>query len=150
MLTWHAWLQVALEEAARLGARVVHGDRDARDTLARLASAIDLSAALSSMVNAPPPPASLQRVVGAGASMEEAVELLKNRETVAEMTRYIRTLQPAAVRVMLDERDDILAQALRGCTGKVVGVVGLAHVDGIERRWAAANGEELPLRLRGG
>jgi pheromone shutdown protein TraB len=129
---------------------VVHGDRDARDTLARLAGAIDLSAALSSMVNAPPPPASLQRVVGAGASMEEAVELLKNRETVAEMTRYIRTLQPAAVRVMLDERDDILAQALRGCTGKVVGVVGLAHVDGIERRWAAANGEELPLRLRGG
>jgi hypothetical protein len=62
---------------------------------------------------------------------------------------WVRELHPGAVRVLLDERDDILAKALRQCTGKVVGVVGLAHVDGIERRWADANGEARG-QLRGG
>ena len=34
-----------------------------------------------------------------------------------------------------DERDEIMTQALLRLEGRVVGVVGLAHLDGIERRW---------------
>jgi hypothetical protein len=69
---------------------------------------------------------------------EEAVEALKDRETVRALVAYTRDAQPAATRVLLDERDDILARALRSAGGsRVVGVVGLAHVDGIEQRWAA-------------
>ncbi len=34
-----------------------------------------------------------------------------------------------------DERDEIMTDALLRLEGRVVGVVGLAHLDGIERRW---------------
>ena len=133
---------MALEEAAALRCRVVHGDRAATATLSRLASAVDLPATLRALATAPPPPPHLANVVGAGASMEDAIERLKDRRVVREMATWLRHLHPGAVRVLLDERDEILAHALRQCTGRVVGVVGLAHCDGIERRWAEANGEE--------
>lgn len=57
---------------------------------------------------------------------------------VKAMTDYMRKLHPGAVRVMLDERDEVLCNNLLGCEGTVVGVVGLAHLDGIERRWQEA------------
>jgi hypothetical protein len=34
-----------------------------------------------------------------------------------------------------DERDEVMVQSLSQLQGRVVGVVGLAHLDGIERRW---------------
>jgi hypothetical protein len=40
-----------------------------------------------------------------------------------------------------DERDEVMVQSLSQLQGRVVGVVGLAHLDGIQRRW-----EELQLR----
>ena len=49
-------------------------------------------------------------------------------------------MHPASTRIILDERDDILTRSLRACEGpRIVGVVGLAHLDGIEQRWAAMN-----------
>ena len=40
-------------------------------------------------------------------------------------------------KVMLDERDDNMFRRLLECKGKVVAVVGLRHLDGIEARWRA-------------
>lgn len=39
------------------------------------------------------------------------------------------------VKVMIHERDKLMVKRLRECNGKVVGVVGMAHMDGIERLW---------------
>ena len=36
---------------------------------------------------------------------------------------------------MIDERDEHMVHSLSKLRGRVVGVVGLAHLDGIERRW---------------
>ena len=38
-------------------------------------------------------------------------------------------------KVMIDERDEFMYERLLECEGKVVAVVGLAHLDGIESRW---------------
>lgn len=56
------------------------------------------------------------------------------------MMEGVRRLHPGVVRAILDERDDVLCESLlERCEGpRVVGVVGLGHVDGIERRWKAA------------
>lgn len=58
------------------------------------------------------------------------------------MTETLRKLHPGIVRVILDERDDVLCRSLlERCEGpRVVGVVGLAHVNGIEQRWNDALG----------
>ena len=84
---------------------MVHGDRAATETLRRLAAAVDLPSALRALTNAPPPPPHLASVIGAGASMEEAVERLKDRRVVREMAAWVRQLHPGAVRVLLDERE---------------------------------------------
>ncbi len=141
---------MALQEAAALRAAVVHGDRDVSETLSRLADTVSLPGILRSLSRFPTPPPHLSRVIGATVGMEEAIERLKNRDTVAALTAFLREVNPSAVRVMLDERDDILTKALRGCTGRVVGVVGLAHVDGIEKRWAEADGTTHIARLPAG
>ena len=47
------------------------------------------------------------------------------------------SLTPAMRRVLLDERNAVLAHALKTCDGAaVVGIVGKAHVPGIRRLWA--------------
>lgn len=46
-----------------------------------------------------------------------------------------RICLPTAALANADERDEIMTQALLRLEGRVVGVVGLAHLDGIERRW---------------
>lgn len=132
--------RVALTEAELLSATVVYGDQEATETLKKLAATIKLPSLLRMFTAPPTPPPELARVMSADASLEEAIERLKNRETVRAMVKFTRSIHPEATRVLLDERDVILADALRKCTGRVVGVVGLAHVDGIERRWAELNG----------
>ena len=57
-------------------------------------------------------------------------------------------LLPTARRVLLEERDVVLAHALKEAPGPtVVGVVGGAHVDGIQRLWDADTAALLPPAL---
>lgn len=44
-----------------------------------------------------------------------------------------------------DERDEIMTRALLRLEGRAVGVVGLAHMDGIERRWEEAMGRQAAV-----
>ena len=57
-------------------------------------------------------------------------------------------LTPSMRRVLLDERDVVLAHALKSCPGAaVVGVVGKGHVPGIRRLWAQDTAALLPAVL---
>jgi len=61
------------------------------------------------------------------------VEKLKNRELVRKFTTSMKQIWPEILEVMLTERDQFMASNLRRCPGhKVMAVVGLAHLDGIE------------------
>jgi pheromone shutdown protein TraB len=58
------------------------------------------------------------------------------------------SLTPSMRRVLLDERDVVLAHALKSCPGAtVVGVVGKGHVPGIRRLWAQDTAALLPAVL---
>ena len=93
------------------------------------------------------------------------VEALKTRKSAQQMSQLLRKMNPALAAVLIDERDEvinkilqhpkqarhlqlitklpshiticvqIMVQNLRNLKGRVVGVVGLAHLDGIERIW---------------
>ena len=64
------------------------------------------------------------------------VEKLKNRNLVRRFVQVMKQAYPEVVNVMLTERDVVMAANLRRCPGKVVvGVVGLAHLDGIEKHF---------------
>ena len=42
---------------------------------------------------------------------------------------------PGVIRVIRDERDEFMVRHLLRCEGRVVAVVGIAHMDGIEALW---------------
>ena len=66
------------------------------------------------------------------------MEALKTRKATAAMAAAMRAQFPKVARAMLDQRDDVMTERLldaaRAHGGKkIVAVVGMAHMDGVER-----------------
>ncbi|KAI7840858.1 hypothetical protein COHA_005450 [Chlorella ohadii] len=138
--------KVALEEADACGARVVYGDRDVQATLQRLSQNMDMQQLLRMATGRglPEPPASLleafrssggEGLEAQASAADVLVEGMKSRRLVRDMCEYLRAINPGLAKALVDERDEIMTDALLRLEGRVVGVVGLAHLDGIERRW---------------
>mmetsp|Transcript_18779 Transcript_18779/g.40894 ORF Transcript_18779/g.40894 Transcript_18779/m.40894 type:complete len:196 (+) Transcript_18779:324-911(+) len=136
----------AMDEADRIGADIYYGDVDANDTMRDLKAALNFGMLTRAM--ATPPPAELAEVLegiftgnaDAGGTMDslgDRVEALKTREHARQMTQWMQQSMPEIAAVMIHKRDRIMAENLRKhCAhGKILAVVGLAHVDGIEREW---------------
>lgn len=157
--------KVALQEAKKLNAKVVLADQDVHITARKLQQALlaalrshpSLLAALAfGFVRAAA--SGLRTVISPfswrksareqgpegtwraqGADILKQVEEMKSRKTIREIERELHALSPQLVDVAIHERDLIMLEHLLKCEGKVVAVVGLAHMDGIERGWHAAN-----------
>jgi len=148
--------KVALEEADRTGARVVHGDRAQELTLRRLREAITMADVMKYATSGWDGKAAdwmgpdLTRTFDAlrWDEHEARMELMKTRRAVRALTGHMRDEFPKVTTALLDERDDIMTEALLNtCEGRTVAVVGMAHMDGIERRWREAQGEDGSVSL---
>lgn len=154
-----AEFKAAMEAAEAHGARVVYGDRDVQETLQRLAASVswqDLARLFQG--GGPQPPQSLVDFFenggwegsGAASRVESQVEAMKSRKVAQQLSTFLRQLNPALAAALIDERDEHMVQSLRRLKGRAVAVVGLAHLDGIERRWEGIQGTGLapiPNRL---
>eukprot|EP00276_Gloeochaete_wittrockiana_P011447 CAMPEP_0184652764 /NCGR_PEP_ID=MMETSP0308-20130426/10471_1 /TAXON_ID=38269 /ORGANISM="Gloeochaete witrockiana, Strain SAG 46.84" /LENGTH=245 /DNA_ID=CAMNT_0027087837 /DNA_START=167 /DNA_END=901 /DNA_ORIENTATION=+ len=128
---------VAMEEATRLKANVVLGDQDHDETMKRLDPLLKSAAQGNADVlsHSPPPPALLSMLAG-NMTCSENIEGMKQRSIMRAMNAWMKQSSPDLYRVMVEERDLVLTRALKGCEGeRVVGVVGIGHLDGIERNW---------------
>ena len=142
----------AMKEAERVHANLVYGDRDMNDTIRELRAAMEPSMIMKAMSTPPPPElaTTIQDVMMSGHDLRETlgtkVEALKTRDHARLMTGWMNKAIPPIADVMIHRRDQVMAQHLRTrCgQGKVVAVVGLAHVDGIEREWQALRTNQLP------
>lgn len=135
----------AIRSGERVGARLLYGDRDANDTMRELAATMNPRVLMRGMMT--PVPASLQTAfhesmkVATQNNMEnlgDHVEQMKTREYAHDMTDWMQRAFPETNRVLLEKRDLHMSQQLHRHCGrdrKVVAVVGLAHMDGIEREW---------------
>eukprot|EP00908_Phaeocystis_cordata_P008843 Transcript_19562.p1 GENE.Transcript_19562~~Transcript_19562.p1 ORF type:complete len:320 (-),score=95.56 Transcript_19562:174-1040(-) len=136
----------AIQEARLLNATVLLGDQEIETTLARLKvaraevrrlraegvlSRDDAKAALRAL------PSSLRRGGAAAASPEDLAQLtgdLRQRGNARAVAAYLKKAAPPVYEAMIGERDQFMARALEVAPGnRVVAVVGLAHVEGIER-----------------
>lgn len=69
-------------------------------------------------------------------SNEQYIEKFKTKESVAQLVSLMRRVLPKVAQVMIDERDVILAESIRKAPGqRIVAVVGMAHMDGIEKNY---------------
>eukprot|EP00439_Symbiodinium_sp_Y106_P086369 s102_g32.t2 len=66
----------------------------------------------------------------------DGIEQLRDREMIARLREELKDRGPNVLRVMLHERDELMAKHLLTCGGKrVLAVVGAAHLDGLETHW---------------
>jgi len=76
--------------------------------------------------------------IGSAQDLAMQVEVLKNRETVSLLQGYIAKKSPELYNALIGERDQYMAESLAGAIGKkynrIVGVVGFAHLNGIEKQ----------------
>jgi TraB/PrgY/gumN family len=142
----------AIRAAREIGATIVLGDQDVQVTLRRLAQALSVTdlqpllnpnaefeKTMTDLLPLPPALESSNSAAGDPAQfkrdLSDYVERMKSRETVRTIVHELDTVAPAVVRVMLTERDAYMASGLDSLESfkKVVGVMGLAHIDGVEQ-----------------
>ena len=143
-------MKAALEEADRIGARCIYGDIEFTQTMNEMKMAIgSIIANPTALSNLQYPSGDVMSIFGgllSGQSdPQQFVEMIKTRERSQQITRYLQQSFPSVYNVMITKRDVHMARMLRQhCSdGKVVAIVGLAHVEGIEREW-----EELGKQQR--
>ena len=85
------------------------------------------------------PPAALMAASGGGSNeftkegVMSTMAVLKQRETVRQLSAYLKSEVPPLYTALIAERDAYMANSiLRSDSKRMVAVVGLAHVDGIE------------------
>ena len=132
--------RAGFEEAQKVNARVVLGDRSVGITFKRAMAALSLWKRLHLAFV-------LVRTLGvSGVDITpEEVEALRKKDMVSLMVGELAAEMPAVAEVFVDERDKILACSLMraancaqqpcGLPVVVVGVVGIGHISGIEANW---------------
>lgn len=132
---------------------IVLGDQHVRVTLARIAEGVasDLSLAklVSFLTNPPASDGRVERQItqavqlvasGQTAAAQKMLEEMLDRNTARALVEPLRKVAPNVTNAILDERDSVMAARLHQVATEypeksVVAIVGLAHVDGIVRRW---------------
>ncbi|CAM9665383.1 unnamed protein product [Heterosigma akashiwo] len=127
--------KVAIIEGQNIGAKILLGDRNVKETLRRLTEALSVTD-LRKVQDFKPPDEALflkDAKMDDKESLTATVELLKQRQTVRVLMASLREAAPEVYNAMIRERDEYMAKMLRYCDGKrVVAVVGMGHMDGIE------------------
>lgn len=137
--------EVAIEEAKKVGAKVVLGDQDIDTTLNQLGQFnLNISVQDAFQFFGQRMPDDIAETIGGKAvSDEDMYERMRDRKVVRRFNEEMQKGAPTIYKALVSERNEVMFKALRNLTGKVVAVVGLAHVDGIEELWQQANEKYL-------
>lgn len=122
----------AIEAAEAINAEIHLADRDVRITLSRTWRTMGLWSKLKLM---------FQLLLSLGEVddiTEEDVEKMKQEDILESVLSDIGKSLPEIRDILIDERDQYLAQKIRTAPGKkIVAVVGAGHVPGIKKYWNA-------------
>ncbi|KAK9806536.1 hypothetical protein WJX73_008475 [Symbiochloris irregularis] len=139
-----AEFKAAILEAENIGARIVYGDQDQNTTMARISQHLGLQNLMRMLAASASDSAGMAELIKddplSKMSLVDRVEAMKTRIAVRKTLEAVRRLNPKLVEALVDERDQIMVDCLGKLEGTVVGVVGLGHLDGMERLWAQRSG----------
>ncbi|MBN1625685.1 MAG: TraB/GumN family protein [Deltaproteobacteria bacterium] len=120
----------AIESAGKVNAHVHLADRDIRTTLSRSWRSMGLWSRFKLMMQF------MASLLGVDEISEKDVEELKNQDILETVLSEIGEIQPQLKRILIDERDQYLADKIRNAPGeRIVAVVGAGHVPGIKNNW---------------
>lgn len=120
----------AIEAAAAVGAEIHLVDREVGITLLRAWRSMGPRMKLKLLGRL------LTALGELDAVTEQEIEKMKQRDVLDGMLTELGRSLPTVARVLIDERDQYLAQRIRTAPGeKIVAVVGAGHVPGIKKYW---------------
>lgn len=130
--------KVALEECKRMEAQLLLIDDDIGVTVGKLVDALSFSVVLRLFKAGK----RLEEMVG-NVALEDAIERFSERGFARKVMEIMTIECPEIMEVLITHRDQVMFKHLRSCQGKVVGVVGMGHMDGIEKMWKDADQKAL-------
>jgi pheromone shutdown-related protein TraB len=120
----------AIETAEKIGAKIHLGDRDIRTTLSRTWRAMGLWSKFKLLFQ-------LILSIGEVEDLEEEdIEKMKQEDVLQTLLAEVGKSLPVLKEILIDERDQYLAEKIRTAPGKkIVAVVGAGHIPGIKHHW---------------
>jgi pheromone shutdown-related protein TraB len=120
----------AIETAEEMDAEIHLADRDIRTTLSRTWRAMGLWSKIKLL---------FQLMLSLGEVEEisaDDIEKMKNEDVLTTLLAEVGKSLPVLKKILIDERDQYLAEKIRTAPGgKIVAVVGAGHVPGIKKYW---------------
>ena len=120
----------AIETAEKVGAEIHLADRDIGTTLSRTWRAMGLWSKVKLM---------FQLILSLGEVediKEEDIEKMKQEDVLESLLAEVGKSLPVLKDILIDERDQYLADKIKNAPGKkIVAVVGAGHVPGIKKYW---------------
>ena len=122
----------AIETAEKIGAQIHLADRDIRTTLSRTWRAMGVWSKFKLLFQ-------LLLSIGEVEDLkEEDIEKMKQEDVLQTLLAEVGKSLPVLKEILIDERDQYLAEKIRTAPGeKIVAVVGAGHLQGIKQHWKA-------------
>ncbi|KAI3914653.1 hypothetical protein MKW92_006726 [Papaver armeniacum] len=131
--------KVAMEESIRVKAECFPIDQDVRVLFQQLSELLSYDF--------------LWRICTKGSEESKEMDQLLNyftdfkdedmtRSSVREMIRFLKIVFPEISKLFIEDRDKVMFTRLRRFRGKVVAVVGMGHMDGIELMWKSSENDD--------
>lgn len=153
---------LAVQEGQKIGSAIILGDQDVELTLRRLVQALaetdlnklmdpnsDVNRSMQELLPTNPgsSPVSSDQVVSKD-EFSSFIETMKTRDNVRQIMGQLKEVAPQLVQVMLTERDAYMAAGLNTLNQfhSIVAVMGIAHVDGVERNLKSEGWKQVTPR----
>ncbi|MDX1708911.1 MAG: TraB/GumN family protein, partial [Desulfobacterales bacterium] len=137
----------AINTAESVGARIHLADRDIRTTLSRTWRVMGFWSKIKLIFQLMLSLGQLDEI------KEEDIEKMKQQDVLETLLAEVGKSLPELKRILVDERDQYLAEKIRTAPGnKIVAIVGAGHIPGIQKHWNSAIDigalEQLPPKSR--
>ena len=120
----------AIDTAESVGAQIHLADRDIRTTLSRTWRVMGFWSKIKLVFQLTLSLGQLDDI------KEEDIEKMKQQDVLESLLSEVGKSHPTLKTILIDERDQYLAQKIRSAPGnKIVAVVGAGHIPGIQKYW---------------
>lgn len=130
--------RVALEEADKIGADLHYIDENIDVTLQNVKRNLSILEITSFFMGLPQHSSRYPALFEIAMQIDKdknIEDLMRNKQVMQQISQLLGDHFPGAMKAILHDRNDLMIKRLREMKGKIIAVVGIAHVEGLEKLW---------------
>lgn len=126
--------KVAMEESGKIGAELLYIDREMDVTFREVNKSLSFLEITKFVVNLPHHASRFPNFFESR-SICSIEDFMRDKKLEQQVFQFLEEQFPGAMKAILHDRNEYMIKQLKEKKGKIVAVVGLAHVDGMEKLW---------------